>query len=33
MCVTIINVQLRKISSVQLEHHTYPKQSQLEEGR
>lgn len=26
----IINVQLRKISSIELEYHTYPKQSRLE---
>lgn len=33
VCDCIINVQLRKISSVEVEYHTYPKQSRLEEGR
>lgn len=33
VCDSVINVQLRKITSLELQYHTYPKQSRLEEGR
>lgn len=33
VCDSVINVQLWEISSLELQYHTYPKQSRLEEGR